>query len=165
MSNKMNASDFADVFDLCRKPWNFYDKVTEFIKANKSVLFISHPDIDLNRYFRVDKENCDYLYEGEHTDLSDKYDLVINLNCRYKLSQIDVILKRGGYYITEQAASGDISRSRSKIAGYNLENEIVKFQNEGKFNIEYRNQYYTYLPMNKGICELYNRFIIIVRKR
>ncbi len=137
-------------------PWNYEEKVKEFIKPDVTVLNIGDLDDEINHLIHNDLLTICNKIKLPFENGSFK--LVLNKNKEYDLSEIIRVLTKNGYFILEQVGSSDFTAQELSPL-YNLENEREKIIKSG-LRIIYENQFYIKISPKKTI----HRFIIITKK-
>lgn len=155
-------------------PWDYREKIEDFLKPHSRILdmgtgggefllSLRHPYhlTSVTEGWRPNYELCMehlkplgidvHFLENDDTlpFADDTFDIVLDRHEAYNLSEVSRVLKRNGYFITQQVGGrNNYSLSQKLIKGYrsampafNLENEVQRFRQAG-FSVRYRNQSY-----------------------
>lgn len=134
-------------------PWNWREKVLDFLKPDSRVLDLFPGDGTFLLSLRHPGELCRTLPQPEDPlpFEGNSFDIVLDNGGRYSLSEVHRVLKPGGFFLVQQFGSEHMFSLRRLLSlsvperqDYNLENELPRFRNAG-FRIMYRNQAYPIL--------------------
>lgn len=89
----------------------------------------------------------------------DSFELVLNRHQVYCLEEVCRVLRKGGFFLTQQIGGRDSERPGAP--DFNLENQVPLFRQAG-FRVMYRNQSY---ERAGAAGEVRHRFIVIAKKR
>lgn len=170
--------DFSYIKDRCIETspaWDYKAKIKEFLKPESRVLDMGTGDgrfllslehklelLSATEGYKPNYELClrtlapmgvNVQWVGSDRGLSfpdESFDIVINRHEEYDLNEVKRVLKKGGYFITQQVGGmNSIELSRRLIKAYtppmpsfNLENEAPAFKAAG-LRVMYKNQSYT----------------------
>ena len=162
--------------------WSYKDKVKDFLRPGARVLDMGHGSEEMllclleptSGLERVTEPVGSWeqrlaamgetVYRGEPGKLGKpmpfedaSFDLVLNHHEGYELAEVARLLKKSGFFITQQVGGKDSQRPGAP--DFNLENELPKFKRAG-FRIMYRSQ--SYYKTEGDIIT--HRFIIIGKK-
>ncbi len=134
-------------------PWDWREKVLDFLKPEDRLLELSPGDHTFLRSLRHSGERCAFLPqpEGMLPFAENSFDLVLNSGGWYDLSEVYRVLKPGGFFLLQQFGGEHIFSLRQLLSlnasapqDYNLENQLSMVQKAG-FRIMYRSQAYSTL--------------------
>lgn len=155
-------------------PWSYRDKVKDFLKpetklldmgtgGGEFLLSLSHPYnlTAATEGWEPNYELCKRRLEplgitvektddnGEIPFDDNSFDVIINRHEYYNLDEVSRVLKKGGFFVTQQVggmndrelSSKLIKDYSSRYVEFNLENEVTRFELDGLI-VMYRNQFY-----------------------
>lgn len=178
-SRGMSGWDFSHLegrYQVDPLPWEYRTRVKEFLRpgvrlldlgtgGGEVLMSLGHPPklISVTEGWEPNLELCRRRLEplgvtvksydslrGEPLSFEDdSFDLVLDRHESYDLQEVSRVLKKGGFFVTQQVG-GENSLPLAKrllpgfqgnYVGFNLENELPKFRQAG-FRIQYGNQAY-----------------------
>lgn len=144
-------------------PWNWREKVLNFLKPDVRLLDLTPGGEFFLRSLSHPAALCTELRQEKELPFPENsFDLILNDGGDCELSEIQRVLKSGGFYLTQQYGGEHLAAFRQRFfpkevdikLDYNLENQLPKFREAG-FRIMYRNQAYPALRFSDGsqVCE------------
>lgn len=139
-------------------PWDYGRKMRDFIRPGVRVLDIS-PEAEAFPFAPGDPVDvARWTGEAPLPFAAGSFDLVISYHGPYSPEEIARVLKRGGFFVTEQV--GGMDAWEPGAPDYNLENEGPKLREAG-FRLMWRHQAYPLGAAGKRG----HRFMLIGKKQ